>query len=447
MGRWEGNVAGVVTMAAKRVGQRSERIREEDLSGFHYLEVMRKLLGGLHDVGCQRDRAGNRELHFDQYCLLVLLFLFNPVCRSLRAIQQASELRKVQKRLGCSRASLGSLSEATDVFDAERLRSIVEELAARLTPNPREAALKDVRHTLTLVDGTLLSALPSMAQAAWLKQETGSGLVRWRLHTHFEVDRSSPRSIDLTDGSGRGEADERDVLARRLAPDHCYVMDRGYAKFELFNAIHALGSSYVCRIRDNSHWQTLESRTLESQTLESQTLESQTLESQTLTPDDVAAGVIGDERVQLGNRTSTSSPRTDHAIRIVQVAIAPHPKRGKTGGGSAGHPSDGVLRLATNLLDVPAHVIALLYRYRWTIEIFFRFFKHVLGCRHLLSHDAEGIRIQTYCAIIACLLISLWTGRKPSLRTYEMICYYFSGLASEDELIAHLSKLPPHART
>ncbi len=102
------------------------------------------------------------------------------------------------------------------------------------------------------------------------------------------------------------------------------------------------------------------------------------------------------------------------------------------------------MRIATNLLDVPAEIVALIYRFRWTIEIFFRFFKHVLGCRHLLSHCPNGIEIQTYCAIIACLLISLWTGRKPTLRTYEMICFYFSGLASEAELLAHLTKLKHH---
>jgi hypothetical protein len=42
------------------------------------------------------------------------------------------------------------------------------------------------------------------------------------------------------------------------------------------------------------------------------------------------------------------------------------------------------------------------------------------------------------------MLIGLWTGRKPTLRTYEMICYYFSGLASEEELLAHLAKLQRH---
>jgi hypothetical protein len=65
----------------------------------------------------------------------------------------------------------------------------------------------------------------------------------------------------------------------------------------------------------------------------------------------------------------------------------------------------------------------------------------MLGCRHLLSHKQNGIEIQTYSAIIACMLIALWAGRKPTKRTFEMICFYFCGLASEDELMAHIEKL------
>ena len=86
-------------------------------------------------------------------------------------------------------------------------------------------------------------------------------------------------------------------------------------------------------------------------------------------------------------------------------------------------------------------MIAEIYRNRWTIELFFRFFKHVLGCRHLLSAHPKGIEIQAYCAIIACLLISPWTGRKPTLRTYEMICLYFTGWASLEELLEHSNNL------
>ena len=76
-----------------------------------------------------------------------------------------------------------------------------------------------------------------------------------------------------------------------------------------------------------------------------------------------------------------------------------------------------------------------------TLEIFFRFFKHVLGCRHLLSHCDNGIELQTYAAIIACLLIALWTGRKPTLSTYRMLNWYFTGWADEDELLAHIETL------
>lgn len=403
-------------------GQRRDEITDRDITGLKYFDKLAPLLERLHKDGCARDRAGNRQLHYDQYCLLILLYLFNPIVTSLRGLQQASDLAKVQKKLGCSRAALGSLSEAVTVFDPERLKEIVAELGQQLQPLGRDPRLRDVPGALTAVDGTLLAVLPKLMQASWLKLASGSGLVKWRLHTHFEVDRYVPTRIDVTPQAG-GEHDERAVLERTIEADRTYVMDRGYAKFTLFNKIIAAGSSYVCRVRDNSVYEVLEVRPL--------------------TDADRALNVLSDQIVSLGHQ-SKADARPDHSIRLITVRTTPHTSRGKYRGGSTGPGSDGILRIATNLLDVPAEVIALIYIYRWTIEIFFRFFKHVLGCRHLLSHSQNGIEIQTYCAIIACLLINLWTSRKPTLRTYEMICYYFTGLASEEELLAHLAKLKAH---
>jgi hypothetical protein len=90
------------------------------------------LLERLHNDNCGRDKAGNRDLHYDQYCMLILLFFFNPVVKSIRGLQQASELKNVQRRLGCARASLGSLSESVNVFDPERLKEIIAELGEQL---------------------------------------------------------------------------------------------------------------------------------------------------------------------------------------------------------------------------------------------------------------------------------------------------------------------------
>jgi hypothetical protein len=403
------------------VARRDSKLRDSDIVGLKYFDRLMPLLEQLHGVGTQRDRAGNRQLFFDQYCAYILLFLFNPIVTSLRGIQQASELKKVQKKLGCPRASLGSLSEATQVFDPEPVKQIAAELAAQLEPLSNDRQFPEVKHLITAVDGTVVKTLSRIVQAAYLRSPTdGRSMSAWRLHTHFEVERGLPVRIDVTGAGGQGEADERAVLRHTLQSDRCYVMDRGYAQFSLFNAIVAAGSSYVCRLRDNSVYEVAEQRPLSAEAR--------------------AANVIFDAVVHMGQDRG-GDDRPHHPMRLIFIQTTPHQKRGKHGGGTAGQRSDGVLRIATNLLDVPAEVIGFVFQRRWTIEIFFRFLKHILGCRHLLSTDPVGVEIQAYCAIIACLLIALWTGKQPTKRTYEMICFYFIGWADEEELLAHLAKL------
>src|ERR1700688_257735 len=152
--------------------QPESKIQEKDVRGLKYFDQLGPLLERLHDVGCKRDSAGNRSLHFDQYCMLILLYFFNPIVTSLRGLQQASELKNVQKKLGCPRTSLGSLSESIAVFDPGRLQEIIAELGGHLEPLGRDPRLKDIRDTVTLVDAALVAALPSMAAASLLKSTT-----------------------------------------------------------------------------------------------------------------------------------------------------------------------------------------------------------------------------------------------------------------------------------
>jgi hypothetical protein len=391
---------------------------ERDLTGFKHLDRLLAMLGRLHDVGCARDRAGNRKLHQDQYCMLVLLAMFNPVVRSLRSIQQASTLGKVQRRLGCPRTSLGSLSEATDVFDPSRLEGIIGALLAEV-PRAGSIASDAVPGVLTAVDGSVVRTLATLTEAAYLTDKNGGTHCGWRFHTHFEIDRGVPSRMEVTTACNGGKTDEKNHLRRRLEPDRCYVLDRWFAEFALWNDIVRAGSGYVCRIRDNSDL-------------------SGVAEERPLSDAARRAGVIGDVIVALGPARKV---RPDHPTRVVLVRTTPHKKTGGSKGRTAGPASDGIIRITTNLLDPPAEVIADIYRHRWLIELFFRFFKHVLGCRRLISQDPVGIQIQAYCAIIACLLIHLWTGGRSTLRSYEMICFYLSGWAELDELTAHVEKL------
>jgi hypothetical protein len=194
------------------VRQRS-KIRDSDVVGLKYFDRLMPLLERLHEVGTQRDRAGNRELFFDQYCAYILLFLFNPIVTSLRGIQRASELKKVQKKLGCSRASLGSLSEATQVFDPEPVKQIARELASQLKPLGKDRQFPRSQ-LLTAVDGTVVKTLSRIVQAAYTKSSGTAVASAWRLHAQFDIERGLPARIDVT-----GRQPWRQRRTRRLAQD------------------------------------------------------------------------------------------------------------------------------------------------------------------------------------------------------------------------------------
>ena len=89
---------------------RRRALQPSDIEGLEYFDTLVPLLARLKDIGTQRDRAGNRQLFYDQYVCLLLLYFFSPTITSLRALQQASTLEAVQRRLGIRATSLGSFS-------------------------------------------------------------------------------------------------------------------------------------------------------------------------------------------------------------------------------------------------------------------------------------------------------------------------------------------------
>jgi len=207
-----------------------------------------------------------------------------------------------------------------------------------------------------------------------------------------------------------GNASEYDQLRALLQAGRLYVIDRGYAEYQLFQDIVDAKSSFIGRLRDNAVWTVIEERPVSAAAR--------------------AAGVRRDLVVHLGGPQSGAALK--QPLRVVEVAT------GKTD--ARGNPE--VLLLVTDRLDLEAELVALGYRFRWSVELFFRWFKCILGCQHLLSTCRNGVTIQVYLAVMASLLVSLWTGHRPNKRTFEMLCLYFSGWASEEELLAHLAALP-----
>jgi hypothetical protein len=377
------------------------RITAHDIQGLKYFRLLGPLFAHLHTAGTERDCAGNRQLFYDQYAMLLLVYFFSPTVTSLRGLQQATMLAKVQQRLGVHRTSLGALSEAAYVFDAALLHEVIAELGASLRPHV-PVAEQDALRDVTAVDGSLLPALPRMAWALWQDEQHRAA----KMHVAFAVLRHAPVAVTVT----AGNSSERQELRRLVQPGGFYVFDRGYADYTLFQELHDRPCSFVGRIQNNAVYEVQEER-----------LVSTTAQ---------AAGVRRDCTLRrLG--TPHHTRLLPQPFRVVLVAT----------GTMQADDTPEVLVLVTNRLDLDAELIALAYRYRWAVELFFRWMKCVLGCRHLLSQGVNGVTIQVYVAIIASLLISLWVGRAPTKRTYEMFCFYLSGWASEEELIAHIDRL------
>lgn len=227
-----------------------------------------------------------------------------------------------------------------------------------------------------------------------------------KMHLAFAALRQVPVGVTVT----AGNESERGQTQHVVQPGGFYVCDRGYVEYDLFAEWHALPCSFIVRGQNNAAYEVAHDRPLSAAAR--------------------AAGVTSDVVLQrLG--TAHHRPCAAQPLRVVRVTTD---KRRKDG-------TPVELVLLTNRLDLDADLIALAYRYRWTVELFFRWLKCILGCRQLLSHSENGVQLQVYMALIASLLISLWVGRAPTKRTFELLCFYLSGWASTQEVLAHVERL------
>lgn len=395
-------------MAKKRSERALRGVREADqaeeaaarrVRSVKMIKPMRKMLEQIHLAGTQRDRAGNRQFFYDHYLSLLLLYFVNPAFVSLRALQNASNWEKVRKRLGIRRVSLGSLSESARVFDAALVRPLIKELAALARPHfkGREA---EALANLTAVDGSVFAAIAKMPWAIWMDAEH-RGV---KLHLQFHACKGIPGDAMLTPAA----CSEPAALMSMIEPGQLYVCDRGYASFELFRAIIDRGSSLIVRVKDDIALHVQEERPIS---------------------DDAAkVGVVRDVILKrLG--TSHHKDVVGRPMRLVVVKV--NDRNGKT----------NEIYLVTDRLEMDADLVSIAYRYRWTVELFFRWLKCVLGAKHLISTSQNGVALQMYAAIIVSLLIAIRTGSKPTRRTFETIQFYLMGWVSDEEFAAHLAQL------
>jgi hypothetical protein len=375
------------------VAKKRERIREDQLRNWNLLEQFRQrvlpLLKARPTSATEEDVR--RTLLAEDYFCACLFAMLNPVITSLRSLCHVSHCRKM-RAVSAAPFSPAAFSAGQHVFDPAILEKVVRELAQENQGRGQggDARVRQALRALTAVDGTVLRAVPRMAWAP-----AGGPGTAIRLHLHFNVFDQIPEAWPITPGN----VSEPKVLAQTVAPGAFIVADRNYGHdFALLAQLQKRGIDFVLRLYNNLVLTPVGPERL-------------------LTEEDRRAGVVWDRMVRLG--VHGDGP----VLRVVRVEA-----------------NGDVFQLVTTREDLAAELIGLIYRQRWQIELFFKWIKTILNCRHWLAESPAGVQMQIYCVLIASLLLMLWTGQRPNKRMVESLQWYWTGMATAEDLVTLLQR-------
>ncbi len=331
-----------------------------------------------------------RELLADDYFCLLLFGLFNPALKSMRALCHVSGRFEKMRQI-CSRpVAAASFSEAQHVFDPEILAAVLRQLAVEAKGRTQfgDERVRQAVRALTIVAGTVLRTLNRMAWAPLVVAAAPSSCT-CIFRCSIKCPRTGPLLRARSVSAKRGSA--------RPGPGVFYVADR------LYSGDHRL----LARMQEQKIDFVLR--------LAGKVLRDPVEAARPLTPADDRG------RGGFGPAGAAGPAGCRPVVRVVEIQA-----EGKT------------FVLVTSREDLPAEIIGLIYRYRWQIELFFKWFKTILGQRPWLAESPRGVAITLYSALIATLLLILLTGKRPTRRQLEAIHLYFVGFATEDELLREL---------
>ncbi len=353
------------------------------------------------------DDHGNRELFLDDVFSAYLLAFFNPSIRTLRTIEDFSQTKQAQKHLSIPKISRSTLSDFQRIADPERLSPIIQTLRAELSRKCVQGRLPPDLHGLhqkiLAVDGTFLPAAADVAWAVRSRNQRDGECHRARLDWQVDISTWLPELVVVPD-PGESEADS---AARHVVPGTISIYDRAFMSFHLVASFYdrqadtaevTARAEFVIRLKEPGP--------------NAPTLEE--IEVRPLDDDAKAASVISDRLVRLPGLERAQKI----AVTLREVVVA--------------GPDGKLVRLLTNLLTVPAHVIALLYAQRWQIELFFKWLKCYAHFNHLIGHSRQGVLLNFYVTIIGVLLMYLHTGYRPSKYAMALLSAAANGATLEE---------------
>lgn len=272
-----------------------------------------------------------------------------------------------------SRRNLGTANE-------RRNCKIFEEFAYVLIAEARRSCYREdfeieVEGNVYALDSTTIDLCLNIFWWAEFRKHKG-GI---KLHTLFDIKTSIPSFLHIS------TAKVHDVNIMDIIPyekGSFYVADKGYTDFQRLHRIHSNGSFFVISAKDNLQFRRMYSRVVDKST-----------------------GVLNDHIGRLV--VYKSKIEYPDKLRRIKYYDSEH---------------DLHLVFLTNNMDLSASDIALLYKKRWAVELFFKWMKQHLKIKSFWGTTLNAVKIQMYCAVIAYCLVALVGNKLKVNRTiYEIL--------------------------
>ena len=260
---------------------------------------------------------------------------------------------------GTSKANLAKANEKRDYRIYESYAMILVAQAQKLAI-PFESFDLSIEEPVYAIDATVIDLCLNVFW--WGKFRKHKAAVK--LHTMLDVKTNIPTFIYVSSGA------VHDVNALDIFPIESgsyYVMDKGYIDFGRLHHLQESGAFYVTRAKDNFRFIRLSSR-----------------------PVDKSTGLKCDQTIRLKNKkVFLSHPDNIRRIKFYDSDI------------------EMEFVFITNNFEISALEIARLYKYRWSIELFFKWIKQHLKVKSFWGYSLNAVRTQVYIAMITYLMVAI----------------------------------------